>query len=446
MMKMIIFFMYFNILIIFFKKYMTMSHLILFLTIPLFLMNFNLKYMYMYNLYYLYGFDSINFNLILLSLWIINLAFMSNYKFIFKKFNKNFLSILIILMIILIMCFSTTNLFLFYIFFESSLIPLIMLIMGWGMQIDRIQASMYMLFYTLFGSLPLLILFIYMNMNMYSLSMNFLNLNNIYTLNNLYFFSSMFFAFLIKTPMYIIHLWLPKAHVEAPVSGSMILAGIMLKLGTYGMYRLIPIFNNDSIFFNSYMIPMLLMGSMISSLICLNQNDLKIIVAYSSIVHMNMMVASMFTLSLWSFTGSMWMMISHGLCSSGLFCLVNFLYERSNSRNILINKGVMNLFPAMTLWWFLLCSSNFSAPPSLNLFSEIFLINGLLIWMKFNLMYLIIIMFFGTLFSIYLFSFSQHNYMFKMIKLKFNNIFEFLIIMLHWIPLNFTFLIIYLMI
>nr|YP_010003283.1 NADH dehydrogenase subunit 4 [Meteorus pulchricornis]ACY09468.1 NADH dehydrogenase subunit 4 [Meteorus pulchricornis]QHS69748.1 NADH dehydrogenase subunit 4 [Meteorus pulchricornis]WCB99550.1 NADH dehydrogenase subunit 4 [Meteorus pulchricornis] len=424
------------------KMYKMILHNFMFMIIPLILMNFNLNNLFMMKIYYIYAIDNISINLILLNCWIINLSMMANMKLIYKNFYMNFLLIMMSLNLIMILCFSSMNLFMFYIYFESSLIPLMILILGWGMQIERIQASMYMLFYTLFGSLPLFFIFTWLYFNLFNLSMiKMMNESNMFIkFNNQLMFMILYMGFFIKTPMYFVHLWLPKAHVEAPISGSMILAGIMLKIGTYGIYRMIFLFNKLTLNFSIMIISITLWGSIMSSLICLNNNDLKIIVAFSSIVHMNMMMASMLTMSNWSTMGSIWMMIAHGLCSSGMFCLVNFMYERSYTRNIFINKGMINIFPSMSLWWFLICSSNFSAPPSLNLFSEIMLINGLMSWLKINMIYIFFITFYSSCYSIYLFSFTQYSFLYKLMNLKNLTIWEFNLIKLHWLPLNLMFL------
>nr|UHJ18873.1 NADH dehydrogenase subunit 4 [Psyttalia incisi] len=386
---------------------------------------------------YMFGADFISFMLMLLTMWILTLSIYLN------KNSKKFLYIFILLLMNMLMTFNSLNLMMFYIFFETSLIPIILIIMGWGYQIDRIQASMYMLFYTLFGSLPLLIIILLIFQEKNSLMMNILNFMN-FKIKSLFFFIFLNMAFIIKMPMYLFHLWLPKAHVEAPVSGSMILAGIMLKLGSYGIYRTMLMFPTLMMNFNSMMISVSLIGSLISSLICLNQSDLKIIVAYSSIVHMSLMLASMFTLFNMSMKGSLMMMIAHGLCSSGMFYLVNLNYMRLKSRNNLINKNMLNIFPSVSLWWFLICSSNFSAPPSLNLFSEIFLLSSLIQWNNFFMLLLPMILFFSTCYSIFLYSFSQYNktnfsmFMMNNIKCK-----EYLIIIMHWLPLNFLFMYMY---
>nr|QTC30710.1 NADH dehydrogenase subunit 4 [Psyttalia concolor] len=400
----------------------------------LYLLNIFFLNYYWLMINYMFGADYISYSLMLLTMWILNLSIYLN------KTSKKFSYIFIFLLLNILMTFISLNLMIFYIFFETSLIPIILIIMGWGYQIDRIQASMYMFFYTLFGSLPLLIIILLIYQEKNSLMMNIMNLMNL-NYKSMYFFIFMNMAFIIKMPMYLFHLWLPKAHVEAPVSGSMILAGIMLKLGSYGLYRSMMIFPKLMNNFNKMMICMCLIGSLISSLICLNQSDLKIIVAYSSVVHMSLMLASMFTLFNLSLKGSIMMMISHGLCSSGLFYLVNLNYMRIKSRNNMINKNMLNIFPSISLWWFLICSSNFSAPPSLNLFSEIMLLTGLIQWNLFLMNILILILFFSTCYSIFIYSFSQYGKMnFSIFSM--NNIMckEYLIIILHWLPLNIMFM------
>jgi NADH-ubiquinone oxidoreductase chain 4 len=164
-----------------------------------------------------------------------------------NNYKSYFLFLIVFLLIILFLTFSSRNFFLFYVFFERRLIPTLFLILGWGYQPERLQAGLYLLFYTLLASLPLLmsIFFIYNN----SYNLNFFFLINIEIFYNL-FYLSIVFAFLVKIPMFLVHLWLPKAHVEAPVSGSIILAGILLKLGGYGLLRIFPFLINSSLKFN----------------------------------------------------------------------------------------------------------------------------------------------------------------------------------------------------
>lgn len=334
-----------------------------------------------------------NYYLILLTIWIIFLIILSIN--LIKSSNNNFLIIIFIIFFIFIFLFFRffiNNFFLFYIFFEIRLIPIIYLIIGWGYQPERIIAGLYLLFYTLFASLPLLLGIFYLNFLFKSLII--FNFNNDIFFKPLYL--SLIIAFLVKMPIFFVHLWLPKAHVEAPISGSMVLAAILLKLGGYGLFRVI-IFLFKFKSFNLFFIILSLFGGILIRLNCLRQLDLKILIAYSSVAHIGLVLGGLFTLTYWGIRGRFLMIIAHGLCSSGLFCLANISYERLLRRSMLINKGIINFIPSMTLWWFLLSSSNMSAPLSLNLISEIKLINRLISWSILNLFILILLCFLGLL-------------------------------------------------
>nr|AML26082.1 NADH dehydrogenase subunit 4 [Staphylinidae sp. BMNH 1274255] len=378
--------------------------------------------------------DLLSYTMILLSFWICSLMILASGKIYFlKNFENLFLINMLILMLSLFLAFSSSNLFMFYLFFEMSLIPTLILIVGWGYQPERIQAGTYLLFYTMFASLPMMIfMFYYYYMNN-SLIIYMLNLK----IDSFILFIFMNLVFMVKMPMYFVHLWLPKAHVEAPVSGSMILAGVMLKLGGYGFLRFINIFEyiNDS--FNYIIIVISLLGGVYVSFICLRQSDMKSLIAYSSVAHMGLVMGGIMTFSIWGMCGSLSMMLAHGLCSSGLFCLANLNYERLASRSLYLNKGLINLMPSLSLWWFLLCSSNMAAPPSLNLLGEIMLINSLLFWSFYSMFFLMVISFFSAAYSLYLYAYSQHGMLYSGVYSLFNsNLREYLLLMLHWIPLN----------
>ncbi|WPN85965.2 NADH dehydrogenase subunit 4 (mitochondrion) [Culicoides brevitarsis] len=383
---------------------------------------------------YFLGLDILSYGLILLSLWITSLMFMSSEK-IYKYNNKlnYFIFMVIFLMLTLILTFSSLNLFLFYFFFESSLIPTFFLILGWGYQPERLQAGFYLMFYTLFASLPLLMTLLYCQNNLNSLS--YFMLFKDYKFSLLYF--SLIMAFLVKMPMFFVHLWLLKAHVEAPVSGSMILAGVLLKLGGYGLFRIYILIQSLSMKYNIMFYVISLIGGMLISLMCLMQVDMKALIAYSSVAHMGIAISGLMTLSIWGFMGSYILMIGHGLCSSGLFCLSNIIYERTSSRSLFINKGLMNFIPSISMWWFLLSISNMAAPPSLNLMGEIFLLTSIINWSWLSMFFISLMTFLGGAYSIYLYCSNQHgNLNSLMLNYNISTVRENLVLMLHWLPLN----------
>nr|WCH54219.1 NADH dehydrogenase subunit 4 [Osphya sp. n.] len=379
------------------------------------------------------GCELVSYLLVLLSIWICILMILASEKvFIKQNFSSFFLLVIILLLVSLIVAFSALDLFVFYIFFEVSLVPTLFLILGWGYQPERLQAGVYLLFYTLFASLPMMISIFWIYLFKKNLDFYFLIENcglMVYLLMNLVFF--------IKIPMFCVHLWLPKAHVEAPVAGSMILAGIMLKLGGYGLMRVMNLFSQENLMTGLFFISLSLVGGFFISLICLRQSDMKSLIAYSSVVHMGVVLCGLLTLNSWGFMGCLVMMIGHGLCSSGMFCLANISYERLNSRSLYLNKGLLNILPNLSLWWFLMISSNMAAPPSLNLLGEIFLINSLVSFSTLNVIFLSMISFFGAAYSLYLYSYSQHGkFNFSIKGVNLGNLREYLLLMLHWLPLN----------
>nr|YP_007026376.1 NADH dehydrogenase subunit 4 [Argas africolumbae]AFV32073.1 NADH dehydrogenase subunit 4 [Argas africolumbae]UYL27192.1 NADH dehydrogenase subunit 4 [Argas africolumbae] len=417
-------------------SFLSMLEIMIFfsLLILFFIMMIDWESLWMNYVLELFSLDMMSVNLIILSLWIMLLMVMASFNLgVFNSGEYSFY--LLLMMFLLFMCFSCSNLLVFFIFFESVLFPIIMMIFNWGFQPERLQAGIYMLFYTLFGSLPLLICLMF---NSFSLNFIYLFFCN-GDLGSLFFFLIVV-AFLVKVPMFFLHLWLPKAHVEAPVFGSMILAGVLLKLGIFGLYRFKLFILDYMEMYAAFMISIALLGGVMVSIICLEQVDLKSLIAYSSICHMSLTLGGFFVSNNWGGNGALLMMIGHGLCSSALFCLANLMYERVYTRSLMLMKGLGIIFPFLMVWWFFFSVVNMSAPPTMNFFAEIMLMGSMMKYSFILIVPLFFLSFFSACYSLYIYSYTQHGSGWLMYSVQLINMREYFLMLFHFFPLVLWFL------
>nr|YP_009944208.1 NADH dehydrogenase subunit 4 [Pachyramphus minor]QOD96052.1 NADH dehydrogenase subunit 4 [Pachyramphus minor] len=337
------------------------------------------------------GIDQISSPLLVLSCWLLPLMILASQNHLQQEppTRKHiFITTMILAQPFILLAFSALELMLFYIAFEATLIPTLILVTRWGNQPERLSAGIYLLFYTLTSSLPLLVAILYLHTQtgtMHFTMMKLLHPSLTNSWTGLFLSLALLLAFMVKAPLYGLHLWLPKAHVEAPIAGSMLLAALLLKLGGYGIIRISMITTPMLNYLHYPFLTLALWGALMTSSICLRQIDLKSLIAYSSVSHMGLVIAATMIQTHWSLSGAMILMISHGLTSSMLFCLANTNYERTHSRILLLTRGLQPLLPLMGIWWLLANLTNMALPPTTNLMAELTIMIALFNWSMFSI-------------------------------------------------------------
>nr|QWS05892.1 NADH dehydrogenase subunit 4 [Cottocomephorus inermis] len=386
--------------------------------------------------------DSLSTPLLVLTCWLLPLMILASQNHTASEpvnRQRMYLTLLTALQIFLILAFGATEIIMFYVMFEATLIPTLILITRWGNQTERLNAGVYFLFYTLAGSLPLLVALLLLQNSTGTLSLLTIQYSDPFELSSYahkLWWAGCLLAFLVKMPLYGVHLWLPKAHVEAPIAGSMILAAVLLKLGGYGMMRMVVMLEPLTKELSYPFIVFALWGVIMTGSICLRQTDLKSLIAYSSVSHMGLVVGGILIQTPWGFSGALILMIAHGLASSALFCLANTSYERTHSRTMLLARGLQMVLPLMTAWWFIASLANLALPPLPNLMGELMIITSLFNWSWWT----IILTGAGTLitasYSLYMFLMSQRGPLpAHIIALDPSHTREHLLLALHLLPL-----------
>ena len=329
-----------------------------------------------FNFYYHVGVDGISLFMILLSTFLTPFCILASWENI-KKRIKEYMIAFLFLETVMIGMFCSIDILLFYVFFEAVLIPMFLIIGIWGGE-RRIYASFKFFLYTLLGSVLMLIAIIFIYQKTNSMNINFLQGNYFFSKKvQIYLWLAFFASFAVKIPMWPFHTWLPDAHVEAPTAGSVILAGVLLKMGGYGFIRFsLGILPEASAFFMPLIIILSSIAIIYTSLVALAQEDIKKLIAYSSVAHMGIVTIGIFIVNQQGLEGAMIQMISHGIVSAALFLCVGVIYDRMHTRNINFYGGLVNKMPKYSVVFMLFVLASIGLPGTSGFIGEFLVILG----------------------------------------------------------------------
>lgn len=352
------------------------------------------------------GIDGISLFFILLTTFIIPICFLVSWNI--SLYLREYILCFLMIEFFLILAFSVDDLFLFFVIFESILIPMFLIIGVWGSRPHKTIAAYWFFFFTLAGSVFFLfaISFFYFSYGTTNLYVISYFLKNGYLLDfdiSRLIWICLFLTFAVKIPLFPFHVWLPEAHVEAPTAGSVLLASLLLKLGGYGILRfLLNLFPTLSIYFTPFVYTLCFLGIFYTSIIAIRQLDLKRLIAYSSVAHMNYVVLGLFSFSNYGIIGAVQLMLSHGIVSTALFILVGILYDRYGIRLISYYSGLTAVMPFFSFFLGLFIFSNAGFPMLSNFPGEILIFTNFLIYDLFFAFLILLGLYFTGVYSVWL--------------------------------------------
>lgn len=349
--------------------------------------------------------DGLSLLFLVLTIFLITLIISLGYVSVRFRLREYYFYFLI-LQLFLLNFFLINNLVFLYIYFEGVLIPMFLIILIWGSRKRKIHASFIFFFFTFIGSLLMLLGICWLILNIQHMDLIYLKNNlHLISLEQKILWFLFFIAFAVKIPMYPFHTWLPEAHVEAPTGGSIILAGVLLKLGIYGLLRIIlPLLPVGSEVFSGIVWVLGFISLIYISLIIMQNTDLKKIIAYSSIAHMNFAVLGLFVFNNFGIQGAIFTLLSHGIISSMLFFCIGILYERYGERNLLYYTNIGQLMPLFSVFLFFAIIGNMGVPGMSSFIGEFLLLLSLSYTSYVLMLVLSLSLFLTMIYSIWLFN------------------------------------------
>jgi len=328
------------------------------------------------NLNFVLGIDGISVFFVLLTTLLIPICLLIGWDSIVYDRKKYFLAFLV-MEFFLIGVFCILDLLLFYVFFEAVLIPMYLIVGVWGSRERKIRAAYFFFLYTLLGSVLMLISILYIYSQVGTTDYEVLLAFVFSPSEQKLIFLTFFLSFATKVPMVPVHLWLPEAHVEAPTAGSVILAGVLLKLGTYGLIRFcFPLFPDACFYFTPFVYSLAAVGVVYTSFTAIRQTDFKRIIAYTSVAHMNLVMVGLFSFNVIGLEGAILQSLSHGLVASALFLIIGVVYDRHHTRMVQYYGGLVHTMPVYIFIFLFFTMANIGLPGTSSFVGEFLILLG----------------------------------------------------------------------